>query len=120
MDHSYRIFKKVNRNAENFPSAKEFSAEKSGKPITVWCSNDYLGISAHDRVKNAVKNAVDTYGAGAGGTRNISGNSTLHEELESELADLHDKEAALIFTSCFVANDTTLYTLAKHLPGNQL
>lgn len=104
------------RSAENFPAAKEFSWGE--RPITVWCSNDYLGMSAHPKVKAAVHHAVDNYGVGAGGTRNISGNSMMHEELESELADLHTKEAALIFTSCYVANDTTLFTLARHLPGN--
>jgi len=118
MDHSYRIFKKVNRLAQTFPSAKEFSW--GPKEITVWCSNDYLGMSAHPAVKSAVHRAVDDLGVGAGGTRNISGNSTLHEELEAELASLHKKEAALVFTSCYVANDTTLFTLAKQLPGCQI
>lgn len=110
-DHSYRIFKKVNRLAENFPSALEYTGEE--KPVTVWCSNDYLGMSRHPEVINAVKNALEAHGAGAGGTRNISGNSMWHEGLEEELADLHNKEAALLFTSCFVANDSTLFTLAK-------
>jgi len=114
-DHSYRIFKKVNRNAQTFPHAKEYTREQ--KEITVWCSNDYLGMSAHPAVKLAVHKAVETYGVGAGGTRNISGNSTLHEELESELASLHQKEAGLVFTSCYVANDTTLFTLARMIPG---
>lgn len=115
MDHSYRIFKKVNRSAQDFPAAREFSW--GPKEITVWCSNDYLGMSAHPAVKEAVKMAVEKFGTGAGGTRNISGNSTLHEELEAELADLHQKEAGLVFTSCYVANDTTLFTLARQLPG---
>jgi len=115
MDHSYRVFKKVNRNAEQFPSAVEYSWGK--RPIQVWCSNDYLGMSAHPEVKNAVIDAVEKFGAGAGGTRNISGNSMMHEDLESELASLHQKERALVFTSCYVANDTTLFTLAQHLPG---
>ena len=115
MDHSYRVFKKVNRMAGSFPSAKEFSW--GPKDITVWCSNDYLGMSAHPKVKDAVHKAVREHGVGAGGTRNISGNSTLHEQLESELASLHKKEAGLVFTSCYVANDTTLFTLAKQLPG---
>jgi len=114
-DHSYRIFKKVNRNASTFPHAREYSWGQ--KAITVWCSNDYLGMSAHPQVKRAVHEAVENYGVGAGGTRNISGNSTLHEELEQELADLHEKEAGLVFTSCYVANDTTLFTLARQLPG---
>merc|ERR1711963_1279679 len=115
MDHSYRVFKKVSRDAANFPAAREFSWGK--KEITVWCSNDYLGMSAHPKVTGAVMDAVTRHGVGAGGTRNISGNSILHEELEAELASLHDKEAALVFTSCYVANDTTLFTLARHLPG---
>lgn len=115
MDHSYRVFKKVARDAANFPAAREFSWGE--KDITVWCSNDYLGMSAHPKVTGAVIDAVEKHGVGAGGTRNISGNSVLHEELESELASLHKKEAALIFTSCYVANDTTLFTLAKQIPG---
>uniref|UniRef100_T1IQ42 5-aminolevulinate synthase n=1 Tax=Strigamia maritima TaxID=126957 RepID=T1IQ42_STRMM len=115
-DHSYRIFKKVNRLAQNFPHANEYS-QGNGRPITVWCSNDYLGMSRHTVVKEAIIKTLEEYGSGAGGTRNISGNSTLHEELERELADLHQKEAGLIFTSCFVANDSALLTLAKLLPG---
>ncbi|EFN65872.1 5-aminolevulinate synthase, erythroid-specific, mitochondrial [Camponotus floridanus] len=114
-DHSYRIFKKVNRLAENFPGALEYSCGK--KPITVWCSNDYLGMSRHPLVIDAVRNALDQFGAGAGGTRNISGNSTAHIMLEKRLALLHQKQAGLLFTSCFVANDSTLFTLAKRLPG---
>ncbi|EFA03355.2 5-aminolevulinate synthase, erythroid-specific, mitochondrial isoform X2 [Tribolium castaneum] len=116
-EHSYRVFKKVNRLAGpgQFPSALEYSWGE--KPITVWCSNDYLGMSCHPKVKEAVREALDKYGTGAGGTRNISGNSTLHEKLEGILAQLHQKERALLFTSCFVANDSTLFTLAKTLPG---
>ncbi|KAL6427451.1 hypothetical protein ACFW04_008762 [Cataglyphis niger] len=114
-DHSYRIFKKVNRLAESFPRALEYSCGK--KAITVWCSNDYLGMSRHPMVINAVREALDKYGAGAGGTRNISGNSTAHIMLEKRLALLHKKDAGLLFTSCFVANDSTLFTLAKRLPG---
>ncbi|KZC12817.1 PREDICTED: 5-aminolevulinate synthase, erythroid-specific, mitochondrial isoform X2 [Dufourea novaeangliae] len=114
-DHSYRIFKKVNRLAQSFPTAMEYSNDP--KPITVWCSNDYLGMSRHPAVTNSVREALDKFGAGAGGTRNISGNSMGHEMLENRLASLHQKEAGLLFTSCFVANDSTLYTLAKLLPG---
>ncbi|KAK2578177.1 hypothetical protein KPH14_001369 [Odynerus spinipes] len=114
-DHSYRVFKKVNRLAEQFPAAMEYSWGE--KPITVWCSNDYLGMSRHPEVTNSVREALDKFGAGAGGTRNISGNSMGHEMLERRLATLHQKEAGLLFTSCFVANDSTLYTLAKILPG---
>ncbi|XP_054259779.1 5-aminolevulinate synthase, erythroid-specific, mitochondrial-like isoform X2 [Macrosteles quadrilineatus] len=114
-DHSYRVFKKVARLASEFPSALEYSYGE--KPITVWCANDYLGMSCHPTIKQAVRDAVDTYGAGAGGTRNISGNSILIENLEQDLAQWHQKQAALLFTSCFVANDSTLFTLAKALPG---
>ena len=88
--------------------------------ITVWCSNDYLGMSAHPGVTGAVHRAVMDHGVGAGGTRNISGNSVLHEDLENEIASLNKKEAALIFTSCYVANDTTLFTLATKLPGCEI
>ncbi|XP_055953272.1 5-aminolevulinate synthase, erythroid-specific, mitochondrial-like [Argiope bruennichi] len=114
-DHSYRIFKKVNRMADNFPMANEFTNRK--KKVIIWCSNDYLGMSSHPTVRRAVIDAVQEFGAGAGGTRNISGNSTMHEELEKELAAFHQKKAALVFTSCYVANDSTLYTLGKHLPN---
>lgn len=93
----------------------EYSGEE--KPITVWCSNDYLGMSRHPKVLRSVHEALDKFGSGAGGTRNISGNSMGHEMLEKRLAKLHQKEAGLIFTSCFVANDSTLCTLAKLLPG---
>uniref|UniRef100_A0A1B6M3E6 5-aminolevulinate synthase n=1 Tax=Graphocephala atropunctata TaxID=36148 RepID=A0A1B6M3E6_9HEMI len=114
-DHSYRVFKKVARLASDFPTALEYTWGE--QPITVWCANDYLGMSCHPVVKQAVRDAVEIYGAGAGGTRNISGNSILIEKLEQDLAGLHQKEAALLFTSCFVANDSTLFTLAKALPG---
>jgi len=114
-DHSYRIFKKVLRSAEQFPAAAEFSQGR--RDVTVWCSNDYLGMSRHPAVLGAVSDALLQHGAGAGGTRNISGNTLFHEELETELADLYQKTGALLFTSCYVANDTTLFTLAKSLPG---
>lgn len=114
-DHSYRVFKKVARMAEHFPMAKEYSGIE--KEVTVWCSNDYLGLSRDPRVLTGAKEALERFGAGAGGTRNISGNTVLHEALEDKLAQVHQKQKALVFTSCFVANDTTLYTLAKHLPG---
>lgn len=115
-DNSYRVFKKVSRDATQFPAAEEHS-ENEPKGITVWCSNDYLGMSWHPKVQAAVVEAVYKHGVGAGGTRNISGNSPYHEELELELASLHQKEAALLFTSCYVANDSTLFTLAKMIPG---
>lgn len=116
-DHSYRVFKKVNRMAGTgeFPKANSFG-EWGEKPITVWCSNDYLGMSSHPEVKTAVKKALEAHGAGAGGTRNISGNSMMHENLEKQLGRLHQKEAGLVFSSCYVANDSTLFTLARLIP----
>ncbi|CAL8367597.1 unnamed protein product [Lota lota] len=120
-DHTYRVFKTVNRHAASFPMADHYSQTPSGmRGVSVWCSNDYLGMSRHPSVLNAVKDALLTHGAGAGGTRNISGTSKFHVALEHELADLHGKDSALLFTSCFVANDSTLFTLAKMLPGCQI
>ncbi|XP_077980340.1 5-aminolevulinate synthase, erythroid-specific, mitochondrial-like [Glandiceps talaboti] len=120
-DHSYRVFRKLERDATQFPHAQEFSKVKkdgeAGENITVWCSNDYLAMSRHPAVTEAVNETLLKRGAGAGGTRNISGNTTYHEKLEKQLANLHQKEAGLVFTSCFVANDSTLFTLAKNLPG---
>jgi len=112
-EHAYRVFKKVKRHADNFPMASEFTGEK--KKTIVWCSNDYLGMSCHRRVLEGAGAALRQYGAGAGGTRNISGNSILHEAVERAVADLHDKEAALVFTSCYNANETALSTLGRHL-----
>jgi 5-aminolevulinate synthase len=112
----YRVFADIRRNRGQFPSARYFAAA-APRQITVWCSNDYLGMAQHPAVLAAMHEALDTAGAGSGGTRNISGTSHYHVELESELADLHRKEAALLFTSAYVANDTTLATLQKLLPG---
>ncbi|XP_067880220.1 5-aminolevulinate synthase, non-specific, mitochondrial-like isoform X2 [Heterodontus francisci] len=120
-DHTYREFKTVNRKAEEYPLAEYYSeplAEK--KNVSVWCSNDYLGMGSHPGVLKAIMDTVQEYGAGAGGTRNISGTSKFHVDLESELASLHQKDAALLFTSCYVANDSTLFTLAKLLPGCEI
>ncbi|KAJ2725825.1 mitochondrial 5-aminolevulinate synthase [Coemansia sp. Benny D115] len=113
-DKSYRYFNNINRLATRYPQAHTANASNI---VTVWCSNDYLGQSKNPVVTDAMKTALDTYGAGAGGTRNIAGNSALHLRLESELAALHRKEAALVFSSCFVANDATISTLAGALPG---
>lgn len=113
-DKSYRYFNNINRLAQAFPQGHTCKEEER---ITVWCANDYLGMSKHSAVVKSMKATLDKYGAGAGGTRNIAGNSQLHLSLEKELASLHQKEAALVFSSCFVANDATLSTLAGKLPG---
>ncbi|XP_075966927.1 5-aminolevulinate synthase, non-specific, mitochondrial isoform X2 [Anarhichas minor] len=120
-DHTYRVFKTVNRLANEFPMADDFTSSLDEKrDVSVWCSNDYLGMSRHPRVVQSIMETLQKHGSGAGGTRNISGTSKFHVELEQELADLHKKNAALLFTSCFVANDSTLFTLAKLLPGCEI
>ena len=100
-----------------FPNARCFAGHNGPKPITVWCSNDYLAMGQHPSVIAAMEEALHDVGAGSGGTRNIGGNTHYHVDLEAELADLHGKQGALLFTSGYVSNEATLATLAKILPG---
>ena len=113
----YRVFIDILRNKGNYPNARCFAGHNGPKDITVWCSNDYLCMGQHPDVISAMENALHDVGAGSGGTRNIGGNTHYHVELEQELADLHGKDGALLFTSGYVSNDATLSTLAKVLPG---
>jgi 5-aminolevulinate synthase len=113
----YRTFIDIERKNGQFPHATWRKADGAEQPITVWCGNDYLGMGQNPVVLNAMHEAVDATGAGSGGTRNISGTTVYHKRLEAELADLHGKESALLFTSAYIANDATLSTLPKLFPG---
>jgi 5-aminolevulinate synthase len=113
----YRVFIEILRNKGSYPNARCFAGHNGPKPITVWCSNDYLAMGQHADVIAAMEEALHDVGAGSGGTRNISGNSHYHIELEAELADLHGKQAALLFTSGYISNEATLATIGKLLPG---
>ncbi|KUL88123.1 hypothetical protein ZTR_04019 [Talaromyces verruculosus] len=112
-DKSYRYFNNINRLAKEFPRAHMAAAEEK---VTVWCSNDYLGMGRNREVLKSMHQTLENYGAGAGGTRNISGHNKHAVQLEGTLAKLHHKEAALVFSSCYVANDATLATLGSKLP----
>ncbi|KAI1393749.1 tetrapyrrole biosynthesis, 5-aminolevulinic acid synthase [Hypoxylon trugodes] len=112
-DKSYRYFNNINRLAKEFPQAHGANREER---VTVWCSNDYLGMGRNPRVLQEMHQTLEEYGAGAGGTRNISGHNKHAVELEETVAKLHAKEAALVFSSCYVANDATLATLGSKLP----
>jgi len=113
----YRIFIDILRDKGSYPNARCFAGHNGPKPIIVWCSNDYLAMGQNPAVIAAMEEALHDVGAGSGGTRNIGGNTHYHIDLEAELADLHGKEGALLFTSGYVSNDATLATLAKLLPG---
>lgn len=112
-DKSYRYFNNINRLAKEFPRAHMSSKDER---VTVWCSNDYLGMGRNEKVLKTMHETLDTYGAGAGGTRNISGHNQHAVALEKTISKLHSKEAGLVFSSCYVANDATLATLGSKLP----
>ncbi|MCL4105285.1 UNVERIFIED_CONTAM: hypothetical protein GTU68_055416 [Idotea baltica] len=113
----YRTFIDIERQQGAFPHAVWRKPDGSEQPITVWCGNDYLGMGQHPEVMAEMHKAIEATGAGSGGTRNISGTTVYHKRLEAELADLHGKDAALLFTSAYIANDATLSTLPKLIPG---
>jgi len=113
----YRTFIEIEREKGNFPSARWLSEKNHENSVTVWCGNDYLGMGQSDVVLDAMHDALTKSGAGSGGTRNISGTTVYHKKLENELASLHRKEASLLFTSAYVANDAALSTLTRLFPG---
>jgi 5-aminolevulinate synthase len=111
------VFIDILRTKGSYPNAQCFAGHNGPKPITVWCSNDYLGMGQHPSVDRGDGKALHEVGAGSGGTRNISGNTHYHIELEAELASLHGKEGALLFTSGYVSNEAALSTWANSSPA---
>ena len=116
LEGRYREFADIKRRCGNFPDAQHFTGDTQ-HDVKVWCSNDYLGMGQNPLVIAAMHEAIDAVGAGSGGTRNISGTTHYHVQLEAELADLHGKDAALLFTSGYIANDASISSLVRLLPG---
>ena len=115
----YREFRNIDRPIKNFPNADEIFKDKE-REVEVWCSNDYLNMSQHPEVVNEIVKTLLEYGSGSGGTRNISGTSSYHIDLEKKLADVHNKESALLFSSAYTANQSTLWTLGKKIKNLEI
>ena len=115
----YREFRNIDRPIKNFPNADEIFKDKE-REVEVWCSNDYLNMSQHPEVVNEIVKTLLEYGSGSGGTRNISGTSSYHSDLEKKLADVHNKESALLFASAYTANQSTLWTLGKKIKNLEI